>query len=142
MLLRATCENRSDARDSELSRFFDGPLEAIEFEDGEEQMEGKGGLNQHLFMQQKNNLFRLYGDDGGTMKVPSCDHIEDLTGLRAEHECEVPGLRASERCMRFRPCVGDPAASSHRVCKHTAPRKRMRQYEFGACAQRRMNTGY
>ena len=44
MLFSATGEDRSDAGDAEFSGLFDGPLHVIELEDGEEEMEGKGGV--------------------------------------------------------------------------------------------------
>ncbi len=42
VLLGAAGEDGSDARDAEFGGFFDGPLEAIELEDGEQKVDGEG----------------------------------------------------------------------------------------------------
>ena len=42
VLFRAAGEDRGDAGDAELGGLFDGPLEVVEFEDGEVEVEGEG----------------------------------------------------------------------------------------------------
>ncbi len=115
MFLGATREDGCDALDTELGRLLDGPLVAIELEDGEQKMEGEGGVSQHLFMQQKNNFGIGHGDDFGPVKVSAGDDVEDLAGLGAEDTREVLRLHSGKRSMCCSVRVGDPAASCHRV---------------------------
>jgi len=49
------------------------------------------------------------------MEVSAGDDVKDLAGLRAEDASEMLSLRTGECGVSLRPCVGDPAASCHRV---------------------------
>ena len=115
MLLGASCEDGCDALDAEFGGLLDGPLVAIEFEDGEQEMEGQSGVGQHLFMQQKNNFRIGDGDDFGAVEVSAGDDVKDLAGLGAEDAREVLRLRAGERSVGCVVRVGYPAASCHRM---------------------------
>ena len=45
MLLAAACDDGQDALGPQLGGFLDGPLHAIEFEDGEQQRDGQSGIS-------------------------------------------------------------------------------------------------
>jgi len=96
MFFSAACEYGCDALHAELGGLLDGPLVAIEFEDGEQEMEGESGVSPHLFMQQKNNFRIGHGDDFGAVEVSAGDDVKDLAGLGAEDAREVLRLRAGE----------------------------------------------
>ena len=119
MLLGALGEDGCDTGDAEFSGFLDGPLEAIEFEDGEQQVDGQGGVGLQLFMEREEDFsFRDSSDLAAVEKAIGYD-IVGLTGLGAQDTGEMIGLLAGESGVRGmaglrRPCVGDPAAS-HRA---------------------------
>jgi len=140
MFFGASCEHGCDARDAEFGGLLDGPFVAIEFEDGEQEMEGESGVSQHLFMQQKNNFRIGHGDDFGAVKVPAGYDVKDLAGLGAEDAREMLRLRAGERSVGCVEGVGDPAASCHRMQAYCAE-KYFAMRDFGVCAERRMDIG-
>ena len=51
VLFGAAGEDGRDAGDAEFGGFFDGPLEVIELEDGEQEMDGQGGVGFELFVE-------------------------------------------------------------------------------------------
>jgi len=51
MLFSAAREHGRDAGNAKLGRFLDCPLETVELEDGEEEMEGQGRFGRHFLMQ-------------------------------------------------------------------------------------------
>ncbi len=57
VLFGAAGDDGRDARDAEFGGLFDGPLHVIELEDGEEEVEGKGGVGLEFFMQEEVDLF-------------------------------------------------------------------------------------
>ena len=121
MLLGALGEDGCDTGDAEFSGFLDGPLEAIEFEDGEQQVDGQGGVGLQLFMEREEDFsFRDSCDLTAVEKAIGYD-IVGLTGLGAQDTGEMLGLLAGEGGMRGvaglrRPCVGDPTAA-HKAVK-------------------------
>ncbi len=52
VLFGAAGEDGGDAGDAEFGGLFDGPLHVVELEDGEEEMEGKGGVGLELFVEE------------------------------------------------------------------------------------------
>jgi hypothetical protein len=97
MLFGAAGEDGRDAGDAEFGGLFDGPLEVVELEDGEEQMDGQGGVGFELFVEGEVDFASL-GDGGdlGAVEEAVGDDVEDLAGLGAEDAGEVDGLLAGE----------------------------------------------
>ncbi len=62
VLFGAAGEDGGDAGDAEFGGLFDGPLHVVELEDGEEEMEGKGGVGGELFVEGEEDL--VFGDAG------------------------------------------------------------------------------
>jgi hypothetical protein len=91
----------------------------VELEDGEEEMEGKGGVGLELFVEGEvdTGFFAVEagvdGDDFGAVKEAVGYDIEDLAGFGAEDAGEMNGLVASEGGGGGSGGVGDPAAASH-----------------------------
>ena len=96
VLLGAAGEDGGDPGYAELGGFFDGPLEVIEFEDGEQEVDGQGGVGFEFFMEDEADFGLGDGGDLGAVEEAVGDHVEDLAGLRAEDAGEVRGLLASE----------------------------------------------
>ena len=96
VLFGAAGEDGGDAGDAEFGGFFDGPLEVIELEDGEEEMEGQGGVGFEFFVEGEVDF--VFGDAGdfGAVEEAAGDDVEDLAGLGAEDAGEVGGLVAGE----------------------------------------------
>lgn len=115
VLFRAAGEDGGDAIDAELSSLFDGPLEVIEFEDGEQEMEGKYGVGLELFVQGEVNAVEGDGGDLGTVQEAAGDQVVDLPWFGAQDAGEVGGLVAGEGggLQVAIPGVGDEAAASH-----------------------------
>ena len=113
MLLAAARDDGNDARGSELGDFLDGPLHAIEFEDGEQESDGERGIG--FDFGDEVEADRVAGDagDDAMPDVAAGDDIEFHAGFGAEDADEVGGLIAGERGGRFIPGVGDPAAAGH-----------------------------
>lgn len=84
MLFGAPGDDGRDARDSELGSFFDGPLEVIELEDGEQEMDGEGGVSFQFFVQDEGHFAVGDGGDFGAVEEPVGDDVVDLAGLGAE----------------------------------------------------------
>jgi len=51
VLLGAAGEDGRDAGDAEFGGLLDGPLEAVELEDGEQKVDGEGGVGLQLFVE-------------------------------------------------------------------------------------------
>ena len=126
VLLGAAGKDGRDSGDAQFGGFLDGPLEAIELEDGEEKVDGEGRVGFQLFVEGEED-FRLlviagggaeFGDFGAMEEAVGYD-VEELAGLCAEDAGEVDGLLAGEGGLGGmaglrRPGVGDEAAS-HRA---------------------------
>ena len=67
----------------------------IELEDGEEEMEGEGGVGGELFVEGEVDLF--FGDSGdfGAMEEAVGDDVVDLAGFGAKDACEMDRLVAA-----------------------------------------------
>ena len=108
-----------DAGDAEFGGFLDGPLHVIELEDGEEKVEGKGGVGLELFVEGEDDLGILSGATGadgsdfGAVEEASGDYVVDLPGGSAEDSGEVGSLVSGEGGGFRGPGVGDPAAAGH-----------------------------
>ncbi len=113
VLLGAASEDGGDTGDAELGGFFDGPLEVIELEDGEEQVEGKGGIGLELFVEGEEDFLLGDGDDFGAVEEAVSDDVVDLAGFGAKDAGEVEGLIAGEGGGVGGDLVGDEAAASH-----------------------------
>ena len=115
VLLGATGKDRGDSLDTKLGRFFDCPLEVIELEDSEQEMEWEGGLSLELFVEGEGDTVGGDGDDLGAVEEAAGNEIEDLSGFGAENAGEVGGLIAGEGgdVVIAVPGVGDKAAASH-----------------------------
>jgi hypothetical protein len=85
----------------------------IEFEDGQEKVEGKGRIGFELFMESEEDLSFTHTGDLGSVEEASGDYVEDLAGLGAEDASEVGGLVAGECGSCGGPGIGDPAAARH-----------------------------
>jgi len=119
VFFRAAGEDGGDAGHAELGGFLDRPLEVIEFEDGEQQMDWQGGVGLEFFVEGEGNFGVGHGGDFGAVEEAVGDHVKDLAGLGAEDAREVVGLLARNRGMGGLagfggPGVGDPAAA-HRA---------------------------
>ena len=126
VFLGAAGEDGGDTGDAELGGLLDGPLEAIELEDGEQEVDGEGGVGRELFVEGEGDfgvLLRARGADGGdfgAMEEAVGDDVVDLARLSAEDAGEVGGLLAGERGAGGMaglggPGVGDPAAAHKAV---------------------------
>ncbi len=109
----AAGEDGGDAGDAEFGGFFDAPLEMVELEDGDEEMEGEGGVGLELFVEGEVDGLRSDGGDRGAVEEAVGDDVIDLAGLGAEDAAEVGGLIAGEGGSGGRPGVGDEAAAGH-----------------------------
>ena len=118
MLFGAAGEDGRDAGDAEFRGFFKGPLEVIELEDGEVEVERERGVGLEFFMQDEVDAFGRYTGDLCAVKEAGGDDVKDLANFSAEDACQMRGLIACECCgggvAGFRQVeVGDPAASCH-----------------------------
>ena len=96
VLLGALGEDGRDAGDAEFGDFFDGPLEAIELEDGEQKVDGEGGVGFELFAEGEEDFgFRDLSDLGEVEETVGYD-VKELTGLGAQDAGEMLGLLAGE----------------------------------------------
>ena len=111
----AAGEDGGDAGYAEFGGFFDGPLEVVELEDGEEEVEGKGGVGFELFVEGEEDLIFRDGGDLGAVEEAAGYDVEDLAGFGAEDAGEVGGLVAGEGSGGGGPTVGDPATAGHEV---------------------------
>ncbi len=113
VLFGAAGEDGGDAGDAELGGFFDGPLHVIELEDGEEEMEGEGGVGLEFFVEGEEDF--CFGDarDFGAVEEAVGDDVVDLAGCGAEDAGEVSGLVSGEGGGGGGPGVGDEAATGH-----------------------------
>ena len=116
MLLGAAGEDGRDAGDAEFGGFLDGPLEVIELEDGEQEVDGQGGVGFEFFVEDEGDFGVGDGGDFGAVEEAVGDDVEDLAGLGAEDAGEVGGLLAGEGGVSgvagWRgPGVGDEAAA-------------------------------
>ena len=96
VLLGAAGEDGRDAGDAELGGLLDGPLEVIELEDGEQQMDGEGCVGFEFFVEGEGDFGVGYGGDLGAVEEAVGDDVEDLAGLGAEDAGEMRGLLAGE----------------------------------------------
>ena len=113
VLFGAAGEDGGDASDAELGGLLDGPLHVVELEDGEEEMQGKGGVGLELFVEGEEDCVFADGGDFSAVEEAVGDDVEDLAGLGAEDACEVNGLVAGEGSGGGGPGVGDPATAGH-----------------------------
>ena len=103
VLLGAAGEDGCDAGDAQLGGFFDGPLEAVELEDGEQEVDGEGCVSFQLFVEGEEDFGLLviagggadFGDFGAVEEAVGND-VEELAGLGAEDVSEMDGLLAGE----------------------------------------------
>ncbi len=121
VLFGAAGEDWRDAGDAEFGSFFDGPLEVVEFEDGEQQMNGQGRIGLQLFEQDELNLAIGNSGDLGAMQESIGDYVVCLAGLGAEDAGEMSSLLAGKRGMGGVPVVGrervgDKAAAHKGSC--------------------------
>ena len=119
VLLRAAGEDGRDAGDAEFGGLLDGPLEVVELEDGEQQVDGQRGVGLEFLVQGEGDFGVGDGGDLGAVEEAVGDDVEDLAGLGAEDAGEMGGLLAGERGVGGmaglrRPGVGDQAAA-HRA---------------------------
>ena len=95
MFFRAAGEDGGDTGDAELGGLLDGPLEVIELEDGEQEVDGEGGVGRELFVEGEGDfgvLLRARGADGGdfgAMEEAVGDDVEYLARLGAESAARV-----------------------------------------------------
>ena len=120
MLFRATGEDGRDAGDAEFGRLLDGPLEVVELEDGEQQVDGKSGVCFKFFVKGEGYFGVGDGCDFGAVEEAVGDDVVDLAGLGAEDAREMGGLLAGERGVGWvaglwGPGVGDEAAAHKAV---------------------------
>jgi hypothetical protein len=109
----AAGEDGGDAGDAEFGGLLDGPLHVVELEDGQEEMEGKGGVGFELFVEGEEDLG--FGDAGDFSAVEEAvgDDVVDLAGFGTEDAGEVDGLVAGEGCGGGGAGVGDPTTAGH-----------------------------
>ena len=123
-LLGAAGKDGRDAGDAQFGGFLDGPLEAVELEDGEQKVDGEGRVGFQLFVEGEEDFGVLliaargadFGDFGSVEEAVG-DDVEELAGLGAQDAGEVDGLLAGEGGVGGmaglrRPGVGDEAAAS------------------------------
>jgi len=109
----AAGEDGRDAGDAEFGGLLDGPLHVIELEDGEEEMEGKGGVGGELFVEEEVDFLLAYARDFGSVKEAVRDDVVDLAGRGSKDAGEMDGLVAGERGGGGGPGVGDETATGH-----------------------------
>ena len=86
----AAGEDGSDAGYAKFGGLFDGPLHVVELEDGEEEVEGKGGVGLELFVEGEEDfgfVTTAAGGDAGDLspvEEASGYYVEDLAGFGAE----------------------------------------------------------
>jgi hypothetical protein len=88
----------------------------VELEDGEEEMEGKGGVGLELFVEGEEDFVVGDGEDLGAVEEAVGDDVVDLAGFGAEDAGEMQGLIAGEGGVGGvtgygGEGVGDPAAA-------------------------------
>ncbi len=117
VLLSAAGEDGGDAADAEFGGLFDGPLEVIELEDGEQEVQGEVGFGFELFVEGEDDADGRDGGDLGAMEEAAGNEIVNLAGLGAEDAGEVCSLVAGEGggVVIAIPDVGDETAASHEV---------------------------
>ncbi len=120
MLLGAAGEDGRDAGDAEFGGFLDGPLEVIELEDGEQEVDGEGCVGFQLFVEGEADFGVRYRGDFGAVEEAVGDDVEELAGLGAQDASEMGRLFAGEGGVGGmaglrRPGVGDEAAASHKT---------------------------
>ncbi len=96
MFFGAAGEDGSDAGDAEFGGLLDGPLEVVELEDGEQQMEWEGGVGFEFFVKGEEDFVVGDAGDFGAVEEAVGDDVEDLAGFGAEDAGEVGGLVAGE----------------------------------------------
>ena len=101
MFFCAAGEDGRDACGAEFGGLLDAPLEVIELEDGEQQMDGESGVGLEFFVEREDDFAVGDGSNFGAMEEAVGDDVEDLAGLGAEHAGEMRGLIAGERCSGF-----------------------------------------
>jgi hypothetical protein len=126
VFLGAAGEDGRNAGDTEFGGLLDGPLEVIEFEDGEQEVDGEGCVGFQLFVEGEADfgVFSIargadFGDFGAVEEAVGYD-VEELAGLGAQDASEVDGLLAGEGGVGGvaglrRPGVGDEAAAHRAV---------------------------
>ena len=96
MLFSAAGEDGGETIDAELGGFLDGPLEVVEFEDGEKKMEWKSGVGFEFFVEGEGDEIGGDGGDLGAMEEAAGDEIVGLAGLGPEDASKMGGLVAGE----------------------------------------------
>jgi len=112
----AAGENGRDFRHPQFRGFFYAPLEVVELEDGEQEMDRQGGVGFELFVQGEEDFGFRYGGDLSAVQEAVGDDVEDLARLGAEDAGEVLGLLAGKGGVGGvagggGESVGDPAAA-------------------------------
>ena len=117
VLFGTASEDRGDALGAELGGFFDGPLEVIELEDGEQEVDRKGSVGFEFLVQGEGDAVGGDGGDFGAVEEAAGDEVVDLTGLGTEDASKVGGLIAGEGggVLVTVPGVGYEAAAGHEV---------------------------
>jgi hypothetical protein len=113
MSFRPFGENGHDSAAAELHCFLDGPLHTIEFEDAQQQSDGKRRRDFQLVKQCEVDAVAIDGCDAGEPGAAAGDHVKLHAWLGAEHAAEMLGLIAAQRCSGVVPGVCDPAAARH-----------------------------
>src|ERR1700678_1617471 len=114
---------------SQLRRFLDDPLHAVELEHREQQGYRKSRLCFYLREQRKaHRISTDPGNDGTPHPVPR-NHVTFHAGLRAQHSNQVSCLLAPKGSAGVIPFIGNPPSSRHSA---TASSKGvMAWYHFG-----------
>ena len=113
ILFTASGDEWNDVRDSEFDSFFDGPLHAIEFEDGDGEGDVRSGRRRDHSAKLEFNAVFLDGEDVGFEDAFGGCEVEVLAWLGAEDSGEMQGVFTYEVGAIGIDLVGEPAAAGH-----------------------------
>ena len=113
MRVGAAGDHRHNLRYTEFGAFFNGPLHAIKFENGEQEGDISGGIGTKLLSQ-----FKLHPSitDAGDFSVAHSGaggNVEFLADAGTQGANQMVSVFTLQRGVSFRNFVGDPSAAGH-----------------------------
>jgi hypothetical protein len=113
MFLCTLRDHGNDPGGTEFRAFFDRPLHAIEFEDGDGQREICNCCLENGFAKLKFHPAVLDGDNPRVVGTAMGNNIEFLIKLGAKNARQMIGVRTGQSGMVTGNFVGNPAAACH-----------------------------
>ena len=132
MLLCAAGEDGRDAGDAQLGGLFDGPLEVVELEDSEQEVDGEGCAGFEFLVEDEADFVFRDRSDFGTVEEAIGYDVEELAGLRAQDACEMFGLLAGEGGVRGMAGLRRPeSVIQRRLIRQGTGNREQRTVRFG-----------